>query len=79
MNAMTFAIISIFIQNKVDNTIIGVNQSSTLYISSPGISLLSIPVTVHCLEDMFNTLTSEPARPSLAPLSTKDPCLSQLA
>ena len=41
--------------------------------SHPGISQLSIPVTVHFLDDVFSTLTSEPAKPSFAPLSTKEP------
>ena len=46
--------------------------SSGLYSrSSLGISWLSMQVTVHFLGDVLSTLTSEPARPPLAPLSTK--------
>ena len=33
-------------------------------------------VTVHFLEDLERILTSVPARPPLAPLSTNEPCLA---
>ena len=35
-----------------------------------------IPVTVYFLEDLERILTSDPASPPLAPLSTKEPCLA---
>ena len=35
-----------------------------------------MPVTVHFLEDLERILTSDPARPPLAPLSTSEPCLA---
>ena len=40
--------------------------------SRPWSSLLSIPVSVHFLEDLERILTSDPARPPLAPLSTSE-------
>ena len=50
---------------------IGVNQAAHCTRSSPGISWLIIPVTVHFLGDVLDTLTSEPARPPLAPLNSR--------
>ena len=35
-----------------------------------------LPVTVHFLEDLERILTSDPASPPLAPLSTSEPCLA---
>ena len=35
-----------------------------------------IPVTVCFLEDLERILTSDPARPPLAPLSTSEPCFA---
>ena len=45
--------------------------------SAPGLvdGILS-PVTVHFLEDLERILTSDPASPPLAPLSTSEPCLA---
>ena len=37
---------------------------------------MSIPVTVHFLEDLERILISDPARPPLTPLSTNEPCLA---
>ena len=44
--------------------------------SRPWSSGLSIPVTVHFLEDLERILKSDPSSPSLEALSTKDPCLA---
>ena len=44
--------------------------------SRPWSSRLSIPVTVHFLEDLERNLTSDPAWPPLSPLSTSEPCLA---
>ena len=35
-----------------------------------------MPVTVHFLEDLERILTSDPARPPLAPQSTNEPYLA---
>ena len=35
-----------------------------------------MPVTVHFLGDLERILTSDQARPPLAPLSTSEPCLA---
>ena len=44
--------------------------------SRPWSSRLSIPVTVHFLEDLERILTSDPARPPLASQPTNEPCLA---
>ena len=48
-------------------------RAAQVTMSKPGSSWLSMPVTETVLPVLSKILTSEPARPPLAPLSIRDP------
>ena len=69
VDGMTFHIIGILTHDEVNIAMICVSQCSTLHY----VQTIDL-VLVHFLEDLERILTSEPARPPLAPLSTSEPC-----
>ena len=67
------------IHDEVDNSMIGVIKGSTLHNIKSWSLMVVYTSAVHFLRDVLNTFKSEPARPSLGPLSTNYPCLTWLA
>ena len=74
VDGVASAIIGIFMHDENHFAMIGIEEGSTeVTMSNQGSSWLSMPVTETVLPVLSKILSSEPARPPLAPLSIKDP------
>ena len=71
---MPFAIIGILIHDEAGIPMVGVDQCSTLH-NIQAIDLVLVNTRNSTFPGGFGeTLTSDPAHPPLAPLSTSEPC-----
>ena len=73
VDGVASTIIGILMHDENHFAIVGMEEGSTGNMSNPGSSWLSMPVTETVLPVLSKILTSDPARPPLAPLSIRDP------
>ena len=72
VDGVSSAIIGILMHDEDHFAMIGMEEGSTGNNSKPGSSWLPMPVTETVHPFLSKILTSEPARPPLAPLSIRD-------
>ena len=73
VDGVAFAIICILMDDEDHFAMIGTEEAAQVTMSKPGSSWLPMPVTETVCPVLSKILTSEPARPPLAPLSIRDP------
>ena len=73
VDGVASTIIGILMHDENHFAMVGMEEGSTGTMSNPGSSWLSTPVTETVLPVLSKILTSDPARPPLAPLSIRDP------